>query len=284
MAMINRRGYALLATLWICVGIGALTFLISVSARETMASSRNRMAFTRAAWLGQACLAYGREALRDAFTQETATRLDSSRTLWSHLDRVLAEAPRTVAGCTLSAQVVGSRLDVNATDEATLRRVLRVAGMAAAKADSTAAAITQWIKTKGRFVDQRELHRVPGLDSLERLDSILGVEPGPLALNQAPRELLALLPGFTDHTVREVLDARARGEPIMTFHELTPWLDRATPDASAKLPGLILLTPTAWVVTARTRNGTPPVTAVIEVRLSRAGHSTSITRRRSWLE
>ncbi len=280
----NRQGYALLATLWICVGIGALTWLISVSARETMASSRNRMALTRAIWLGRACLAYGREAMRDALTQEAAAGADSSARLWDHIDRALAEAPNSVAGCTLSAKAVGSRLDVNATDEATLRRVLVVAGMPAAKADSTAAVIRQWIKTKGGFADRRELRRVPGLESFGPLDSILDVEPGPLALNQASRELLTLLPGFTDRTVREVLDSRARGEPIRTFHTLTAWLDPRTPDASAKLPGLVLLTPTAWVVTARTRNGTPPVTAVIELRLSRAGHSTAITRQRSWLQ
>ena len=91
-------------------------------------------------------------------------------------------------------------------------------------------------------------------------------------------------PGFTDRTVREVLDARARGEPIRTFHTLTAWLDPETPDASAKLPGLILLTTPGWVVTVRTRTGTPPVTAVIEARLSRAGHGTIVTGRRSWLE
>src|SRR5438093_625016 len=58
------------------------------------------------------------------------------------------------------------------------------------------------------LVDMRELRRVRGFesDSTGRLDSILDVEPGAIALNQAPREVLELLPGFDDRTIRELLD------------------------------------------------------------------------------
>jgi hypothetical protein len=110
------------------------------------------------------------------------------------------------------------------------------------------------------------------------------VEPGAIALNQAPREVLAQLPGFTDFTIREVLDQRARGVPVTAFIQLRPWLDPNVPDASAKLPGLILLTPEAWIVTARLRAGNPPVTTVIELRLARGDRSTVVTRRRTWIE
>jgi hypothetical protein len=278
-----RGGYALLATLWICVGIGALTALISASAREAIATSRNRMALTSAMWRARACLEFGREAIDDALSDEAA-RADSARVVWDHVDRLLAGAPRSVAGCAITARAVGSRLDVNATDAATLSRVFQAAGWRLARADSAAAAITSWIAANGAFVNVGELDHVRGLEGVARLDSILDVEPGSLALSQAPRELLTLLPGFTDRTIQEVLDARARGMSVTSFKQLSAWLDPRAPGASARLPGLVLLTPEAWILIARARIGRPPVTAAMEVRLSRVGSAVTVTRRRSWAE
>ncbi len=304
-----QAGYALLATLWICVGIGALTWLISVSAHEAMGASRNRMALTSGLWRAQACLAWEREALRDALSQEVAAGMDSTGSLWNYVDRLLAERPVPVADCSVAARAVGSRLNINAADEATLALVLQLAGWPGARADSAAAAFADWIdaddqpRTKGAerdwydqhariapsnspLVDMRELRRVRGFesDSTGRLDSILDVEPGAIALNQAPREVLELLPGFDDRTIRELLDARARGRPITAFIQLRPWLDPAMPDAAAKLPGLALLSPQAWIVTARTRTGVPPVTTVLELRLARGDRTTVVMRRRAWVE
>ena len=296
-----RAGYVLLAMLWICAGIGALTWLISVSAREAMATSRNRMSLTEGSWQAQACLAFGRERLRDALAL-SQQRPD----VWLHVDRVLREnAP--LAGCTLSARVVGARLDVNKTDEATLARALQAAGLPQARADSAAAALADWMDagnetrpggaerdwylaqdreppSNGPFVDRRELRRVRGLEDFARLDSVVDVEPGALVLNVAPRELLSLLPGFTDRAIREVLDTRARDASVATFQELSQWLDPHEPGASAKLPGMILLTPEAWILTVRSRTGTPPVTTVLEVRLTHSNQTTVVTRRRSWIE
>lgn len=294
-----RAGYVLLAMLWICAGVGALTWLISVSARQAMATSRNRMSLTAGSWQARACLAFGRERLRDALSQQLPD-------VWLHVDRVLrGNAP--VPGCTLSARVVGARLDVNHTDEATLARAFQAAGLSPARADSAAAALADWMDAdnqtrpggaerdwylaQGReppsntlFVDRRELRRVRGLEDFARVDSVVDVEPGALALNVTPRELLSVLPGFTDRTVREVLDARARGTSVMTFRELSQWLDPDQPDASAKLPGLILLTPEAWIVTVRSTTGAPPVTTILEVRLTHSNQSTFVARQRSWIE
>jgi general secretion pathway protein K len=294
-----RAGYVLLAMLWICAGIGALTWLISVSAREAMATSRNRMSLTAGSWQAQACLALSRQRLRDALSQQVPD-------VWQHVDRVLKEdAP--LGGCTLSARVVGARLDVNKTDEATLARALQATGLPQARADSAAAALADWMDadnqtrpggaerdwylaqgreppSNGPFVDRRELRRVRGLEDFARVDSIVDIEPGALALNVTPRVLLSLLPGFTDRTLREILDARARGESVTTFAELSHWLDPHEPDASAKLPGMILLTPEAWILTVRSRTGTPPVTTVLEVRLTHSNQTTVVTRRRSWIE
>jgi len=301
----RRAGFALLATLWICVGISALTWLISVSAREAIASSRNRMALTTAQWRAQACLTFERDALREDLSGESRGA-DSSASLWNYVDRLLSERPAPLRDCSISARPVGARLNVNTADESTLARLLQIVNWPAARADSAAAAIADWMdvddepRSNGAerewyvarrreppsnrpFVDIRELRRVRGLED-GRLDSILDVEPGAIALNQAPRELLALLPGFDDSAIRELLDARARGVLVTAFIQLRPWLDRAVPDASAKLPGLVLLAPEAWIVTARVRTGDPPVTTVVELRLARGNGTTIAARRRMWTE
>src|SRR5256885_638386 len=99
-------------------------------------------------------------------------------------------------------------------------------------------------------------------------------------IRHAPRGItsIACWPAFTDRTIQEVLDARARGMSVTSFKQLSAWLDPRAPDASAKLPGLILLTPEAWILVARARLGRPPVTTAMEVRLSRVGSAVTVTR------
>ncbi len=302
----GRAGYALLATLWICVGIAALTWLISVNARDAMATSRNRMALAHASWNTQACLARARETLRAALELENNRGPDAFGAVWDHVDRLIAplNAPER---CEVTVRPVGSRLNVNATDDTTLARLLRAAALPAGSADSAAAALSDWIdsdeaprplgaerewyETRGRaapsnapFVNVAELRRVRGLETSARVDSVLDVEPGPVSLNHAVPEVLALLPGFTERTVQAMLDARARGTPVSTFHALTALLDSNAVGASARLPGIVVFSPTAWVVTIRSRAGNPRVTAVLEVRLARGSISSFATRRRTWVE
>lgn len=305
----DTRGYALLATLWICVGIGAFTLLISVITHDAIGASRNRIAMTSGIWRARACLTFERETLAEALAQQDAASIDSIGSLWNYIDRFVAERPPAVSGCSITARAVGARLDINAVPESTIARVLQLAGWSAARADSAAAAVADWMdaddqpRAKGAerdwyvaqnreppsnspLVHIRELHRIRGFeeDRANRLDSIFDIEPGAISLNQAPREILALLPGFTERTVREVLDARARGDPVTAFIQLRPWLNPETPEAGARLPGLITLAPMAWLLTARTQTGFPPVTTVIEARLAHGYRTTAITHSRTWTE
>jgi type II secretory pathway component PulK len=173
---------------------------------------------------------------------------------------------------------------VNATDGATLARLLRTLGLPPRRADTLAAAISG----HEPFVSVRELHLVPGLEAVPAIDSVLDVEPGAIALNQAPRAILALLPGFREETIDAVLDARRREAPITTFHELAVMLSsdaRAAYDSAfPTLAGTVLLGPQAWVLTARSTVGRPPVTVAVELRLAGGAAGTSVVRRRSWIE
>jgi len=276
----GEAGYALLAVLWITVGITGLTLLISVAARGAIASSRNRIALAVASWRAAGCLAHARAVVTEALERERAEHADVSLRTWDRVDRILRAAPSGDPACRLDARPVGARVDVNASDAATLAQLFRHVGMPPPRADSVAALIT----SHKPYVDLRQLHLIPGLDSVAVLDSVLDVEPGPLALDVAPAAVLALLPGFTEETVRRVLDARNQDAPISTFHELSQLLSSDAPEAAARLPGVAVFQAPAWVVTTRATAGRPAVTAVLEVRVGRSESATAVGRRRSWIE
>jgi type II secretory pathway component PulK len=280
----GREGYALLAVLWIAVAITALVGLLASAARLAVASSRNRIAMTVAGWQAAACATYARAAISTALRDDNQARFAAGKSgrgeTWSHVDRILSVPRFQRPDCTLSARVVGSRLDVNEADQETLTRLLRAMGVPAERADSVARAIA----LAKPFTSLRDLHDVPETALVPALDSVLDVEPGPLSLNHAPAPLLALLPGFTSSTVEHVLDERAAGAPIASFYALGPFLSPDEPAASARLPGIIVLEPTAWIVRARSSAGAPPVTALLELRIANAGWRTATTRRRSWTE
>lgn len=270
-------GYALLAVLWMTVGIAGLAFLIIESARDAIATSRNRMALVEAAWNASACGARVRAVLAEARLDDSQLRSDTSG-FRGHVGSLLTSLPATRdLECDITVRAVGSRLDVNAADSATLASLFRYAGMAAGRADSTAATLVR----HRPYADVRAFRFLPGLQGSAILDSLLDVEAGPIALNNAPGPVLALLPGFTDRTVQEVMDARSRGEPISTFRDLSRLLSPSVPWASAQLPGVCVFQPEAWVLTMRAHSGKPSVTSVLELRIS---WDSRVTRSRSWTE
>lgn len=277
-----------------------------------MAASRNRIALTAASWNAHACVAHTRAALTDFLAPDVRLGNAGLRDAWSRLDEIVRAAPPPAGlSCDLSVQPVGSRLDVNASEETQLARLLREGGMRPVQAESAAAALADWkdadsipralgaerpwYQAQRRpepsnrpFAHVRELRLVRGLEVWPALDSLLEVEPGPVALSHARPEILALLPGFTLELVQRVIDARRRDEPVRSFHELSQGL---SPDAretlersSASLPALVLLEPMAWVMTARSTAGKPPVTVAVEVRFGRAGVRAVAIRRRSWIQ
>jgi type II secretory pathway component PulK len=307
----HERGYALLAVLGICFGIGGLAMMIAAAAQEAVAASHNRRALTGAGWAAAGCLAQARGTLTDAMIA-VAPGGDAVRAVWSDVNRTL-RAIHQPAGfhCALTAQPLGGHLDVNAADEATLAQLLRNIGMRPNQADSGAAALADWVDaddvprpagaerawyqahhrtapSNRPFESQRELHLVRGLEGATAIDRALDVEPGPVVLNLAPAEVLELLPGFTAEAAAQVLAARARGEPLRGFRDLpgvlSPDARKAWDLGSTRLPATAVLNPAAWVITARATGGSPPVTAVTEVRVVPSDHSIAVARRRSWIE
>ena len=179
---------------------------------------------------------------------------------------------------------MGSRLDLNTADSATVVRLLRSNGVRAALADST----TNALLLRRPYSSLDEVRAVGGLSSIANLDTLVAIGTGPVALNHAHREVLAALPGFTPEAVESVWEARARGRPIQDFIELSRALSspaRETFDAALpSLLGMVVLEPVAWLVTARSSEGRPPMTAVLEVQIGQLGGRVGISRRRVWTE
>lgn len=307
----REQGFALLAVLWVMVGVAALGLMVSLAGREAVASARNRMDLTRAAWRAEACIERTRAVIDGILTGLDERGLGGRGAEWNTLNRAVLASPWiTSAGCDVTLRASGSRIDINAADEEVLQRLFAALRTPPARADSLAHALLDWrdaddvprpygaerawyqmrerhLPRNGPFADIREISRVRGFETPVGLDSLLGVEPSRIALDHAPLMVLASLPGFTAETVARIAERRMRGVPIRDLLALSGELSPGTRESLlARHPDLARLTttePDAWIVTSRARVGTPPVTAMIEVRLVRAGSRAAIVRRRSWV-
>lgn len=305
-------GYALLAVLWMCVGIGGFSLLISAAAREAIATSHNRVAIAAAVWNAAGCAVHVHAILAAAEADSAAGASDPVGVWWERADRVLrATPPPPRFHCVVTARPVGARLDVNTGDQATLARLFRLVGMRDGQADSAAAALSDWkdsdevarplgaerhwyqahhrpAPSNRRIQSLRELRLVRGLEAFPALDSVLDVEPGPIALNVARPPVLALLPGFSAEAEERVMDVRRHDAVVHSFKELGDMLSpssRATLEgASARLGAAATLYPTAWVLTLRSSAGAPAISVANELRVVNATGGVVTTRSRSWIE
>lgn len=306
----SRRGFALLAVLWVMVGMTALGLVIALTARRAVAAAENRKNLTRAAWTAEGCLAGARVVIDGAL--DDGANDGAAGPAWSALDRVVAASPLLASSaCDLSLRAAGSRLDVNDASREMLLALCLALRIPESRADSLVDALLDWrdgddlprpsgaerawyeaharhLPRNGPLADPRELLLVRGFEEIPALDSLLDVEPGRIELDRAPLPVIAALPGFGYEAVSRVAELRMRGAPV---GDLLAVGGRLSPEARAALlaryPELVRLTTMqsdAWIVTSRARAGTLAVTAVLEVRLVRAGTRAAIVRRRTWVE
>lgn len=311
-AITPANGYALIGVLWICIAAAGLALSALLASRHAMAASRNRIAFTRAEWLAEACIARARVAIIAALTEEARALVEPRSPVWIRLDEILERTPvLTNSPCRVTARAVGSRLNINVADESTLSRLFQYAGMPPQRADSIAAAITdwkdaddvprplgaerEWYESMGQippanrpFTHIAELNMVRGIDGTFPFDSLLDVEEGGVSINNAPTALLRLLPGFTAEAASRVQRIRTEGRPIKAFAELREDLSSSAHEtmiqAEPTLVARALLLPKAWILTAQAQAGAPPVAVSVELRIERFGNKLLTLRRRSWAQ
>ena len=305
----NRRGFALLAILWVLIGLGVLSVAASLAAREAVATARNRVMLTRASWRAEGCMAQLRSALADAMERDSAP--GGVKATWANLSTIVRETPQLLdIPCEVTWRAAGSVVDVNLADRDQLVALFVADDVPGLTADSLADAILDWrdpddvarplgaerawydsahrdAPRNGSFADSRELSRVRGFDRFPRLAELLGVEVGRVSLACAPAPVLASLPGFTDEAVQRVLELRASREQIPELLVLAGLLSRPAHDSlTARYSDLLrvaVVEPDAWNATiAASEGSTPSVTATIDVRFVRAGARVAIVRRRGW--
>lgn len=308
-----RRGFALIAVLWIVAALSVLALGADLAARRAIATAQNRLSLARARWRAEACLEIARSAIQDVLDGQ-ANWLSTPPT-WMTLDSAVAAAPMILeANCQVELRASGVALDVNAASSADLRTLFRAAGLPPLSSDSLADAILDWRDTgnvarplganrvwylqarrlpprNGPFADMREVHLVRGyVEALARvpaLDTLLTVVPGRIVIGRAPLPVLATLPGFNNEALARVLDMRARG--VSEIDEQT--LERVLSPATAKELGgpmmqqmrRVVAEPDLWIVMTHGWSGAAPeVEASIELSLVHAGSRAAIVRRRTW--
>ena len=307
----HRRGFALLAVLWVMAAAAALGLTVSLAAREAVATARNRTGATRAMWRAEDCLARARAAIADALVVPRSSQRGEA-SVWLRLDSVVAtSALAAPARCRVSMRAAGVLLDANEVDEEMLRSLLVVAGVAAARVDSMSAALLDWrdaddvvrpfgaehgwYVSAGRppprnapLADRREIRLVRGFETASMLDSLLGVERGRITLAIAPLAVIAALPGIGAEAVARIGERRLNGpwpvDPITLGAALSQPARDNMLAAFAEFSRWTSAEPDAWIVTSRARDGVSPVAVAIEIRLVRAGTRAAIVRRRSWVE
>lgn len=211
----NRRGFALLAVLWVLAALAAVAAAGLAAARLGFAATRNRIAMSRGEWAAQAC----GEILLARYAQTGQVRdvdsVDLGRGTWC---RVLIDDP-------------SAKLNLNTADAAQLSTLLRQTGIRVARADSLAEGLLAWRSAQRVSQDPRgplaavaQLRSVAGFsDSLvARLTPFTTVEgAGRVNVNVAPGPVLATVPGLTPGAVAALLRRRGAGRPVRTADELS---------------------------------------------------------------
>jgi type II secretory pathway component PulK len=309
--MSGRRGFALLAVLWVIVGVSAIAVASLLVARGGVSAARNRVALTRARWQAEDCLERARAVIDDALSDGG----DVPRPIpggWATLDRVVPGSPVVnAAACDLTFEAAGTAVDINAADGEQLGALLGALQIPVPRADSMVDALLDWrdaddiprplgaerewyraahraVPRNAELADVRELRRVRGFgvdvlsDSV--LDAVFTVEPGRIVWDRASPAVLASLPGMTPEAVALIAGWRVRGLPVgdaaALGAALSPFAAQTLLARSGDLERLTTTEPDAWVVTTRGHDGAAPrLTAAVTVRLERAGSRAAVVRR-----
>jgi type II secretory pathway component PulK len=308
-----RAGFALIAVLWIIVGVSGLALIMNLAGRDALSSAQNRLNGARAQWRAEGCLERVRAAAAEALAGHAPWMQEP--TSWETLDRAVLTSPYVVeAHCDVTVRSPGVALDVNAADVGAFNALFVAAGLPPTTADSLSRAIIEWrgddtarierttarawyeaahriAPRFGQFADVRELWRVRGFEEargvVPSLDTILTTEPGRINLARAPATVLASLPGMTLPLIARIMALRSLGAPVTDLSTIAAGMPPDVQDSLTShylaLRSMVTGQADAWIVAARATEGTAPaITATSEVRLVRAGTRAAIVRRRTW--
>jgi general secretion pathway protein K len=293
----RRKGFALLAALWVTVALSAMALAGLLVARDVVTGAQNRVTLMRGRWRAEDCL----ERARVVIDETIAERIVGG---WEGLDRIVAASPIVKeAACEVTLVAAGNAVDLNVANGEQVVALLRAIGIAEPRADSMADALLDWrdaddiprplgaerdwyrahdrfVPRNGPFADVRELRRVRGFEGLPDsiLSAVFTVEPGRIMWTRAPLAVLASLPGVGEEALTRIVELRTRGIAVLDLNalanDLSPSARQALIDRYGDLSRLTTDRPDAWILTARGGYA-------VEVRLAPAGSRAAIVRRRT---
>jgi hypothetical protein len=247
-----RRGYVLIATLWLVVAIAGLTLSANVAAHTVIGASRNRVNQRRSYWQALGCWARRRAQLDAELAKNAAGA-------WRQLG---AQEGSEADGCRVQLTPAGTTLDANHASEAATRAVLVEAGVGQPDADSIVRLIRQASVTP--FTSSAAI-RSRGGALLQRTGAagLFGIDTGAVDMLRASAPVVAA--------------ARAGGRAATTSAVCCPARLARPPTDSMQAPALA-----AWWITIAASRGDPPVTSVIAARITHLGEHIGIQEIRTW--
>jgi general secretion pathway protein K len=210
----NRRGIALLATLWLLAALSVIAAGALSLARIERNTAVDRVALTRGRFAAEGCLALLQGGLANGSPLADIDSTDLGGGVW----------------CRASIEDLGARLSVEVSNAEPLAALIGDTARTAALLDwidpddlpRAEGAEAEWYRANGLrtprngpLADVDELRYVRGFDSaaVARLAPFLTKWSSTrVNVNVAPREILSTLPGLEPGAVELLLDRRGRGE------------------------------------------------------------------------
>ena len=289
----RRRGFTLLTTLWVLTVASAMTLGFAAVGRRAIDAARNRVVMERARWNALGCVRRVQAAIDDALSG--AESEDAAASLWRELYRAIDASP-LLAGCDITLEAAGARLDINAASAESMQRLI-TATDASLPADSMADALVDWRDSddvaldKGAerdwyveaqrtpprnasFQSSHELGYVRGFEESAAVESLVTTEPGRVSLANAPLPVLESVTGVSSELAERVMERRSSGARV-DLADLTGSIsDAAAAELVARYPDAARLTtpdPDGWLLTVRGAADSPDLTSPMLWRFVRDG-------------
>jgi general secretion pathway protein K len=247
----DRRGFALMAALWLLIAFSAMGLELGLRARAQRLGIANRIEGSRALAAAEGGIGEARARLagrltdaRDFRTGDAVAILDP----WRAPSNLIRDSlPIGGALVRVRLEDVGAALALNSATEAELRGLFAALRLEFGQADRLGQAILDWRDAddlrRGRGAEAADYARqglAPGPGNrpfarLGELRGVLGMTEGLYArispfltlrglgrvnLNAAPRPVLLALPGMSEEAVRVLLLRRGSSRPVRGLQDL----------------------------------------------------------------
>jgi len=253
----TRRGFALMAALWLVVAISTVSLELSVIARERRLSAINILESARAEAAAESGIEHARARLARMIAQggagETWNDPVSVLDPWHGAAAVIHDSVTMIDGAAYRTTVadLGAKLNVNRVTEDELRAFLTAKAIDAVTVDGLAEAIIDWRddddfrRLHGAERDDyiktgvRELPRNGPFESLDELRFVHGMNPailsrirddlsvfgaGQVNVNAAGLPVLMSVSGISSVAAEIILQTQRAGRRIESVRQLTDLL------------------------------------------------------------